>query len=285
MEGLCKYWGIYLTAETETIRHGSRDMRLVILDTIRDTEGFKRNLSELRPGDDPSQCLLDNENIAERHFNCLLLVRLHILRIFLAIVDSIPPDPRESDPDGVYRKRWLEFQMRPSILNNGDIFQEITLALIKELPDMRMKLDLRALIDAYLKEMAPRVTPNQTNKSLYVVVDEVQHALEELPDAFRSKGRKPRPVFRPMLHSWVGFKNLVVVTAGTGVNSKILEEAMSSAVQKLHSYNQYYDTGSFGRRAESIQRAYIQRFIPPELINQPKFKALVARIIYWLKGR
>ncbi|KAJ7207014.1 hypothetical protein B0H12DRAFT_1243200 [Mycena haematopus] len=94
-----------------------------------------------------------------------------------------------------------------------------------------------------------------------------------------------------MIISWLAIANLVIIAAGTGVNKDIVHETMSSAVLKNGKYEVFYDTGSFGSEASSLQEKYIRRFIPPmeiipkEVVKRNIFPALIARTVYWLKGR
>ncbi|KAF8169872.1 hypothetical protein K438DRAFT_1982996 [Mycena galopus ATCC 62051] len=346
VEGLCLYWGIYLSARRDALGHGSRDTQTIIDKTIPNAAGFTRELSKLPP-EDLRAHLDDNVTIAQHQFKCLLLARLHILRMFLEIIASIPEDKRESDE--VYRKRWLELQIRPSLLDgrgeHSDIFHELTSCLIRDFSDLDKipTLDLEGLIESQLQYLLPKCTPTTSStKYLYVIVDEVQHPVNQLFDAFRSDpsssssiavNNEPmnriadtvvldtvvadavdadmdsidttpigvtelpaapavptsrcRPVFREMLHAWLSMSGLVIIAAGTGVNSGVLKETMQSAVLKYKKYLPVSETGSFddGGRADSMQMKYIRHFIPPEVIEKPIFVALIARTIYWLRGR
>jgi hypothetical protein len=286
MEGLCRYWGIYVTAKPDTFSHGSEDAGTVIDDTIRQTMGFESSLSKLPPVDLAKQ-LLDNVDIAQRHFKCLLLARLHVLRMFLEIIDSLPG----AESDDTYRKRWLELQIRPSLLGGGksDIFRYLTKALIRETSQPKLEIsELDQLIQDRLDYITPRCTPEKksTTAYIYIVADEVQHALTQLPDAFRSSdGKLCRSVFREMIQSWAAFTGVIIVAAGTGVDSEVLEDSMHSAVQKYSKYERFFDTGSFSTEAKTMQEAYMKRFIPSDVVNHDVFKGLISRTTYWLKGR
>ncbi|KAJ6487596.1 hypothetical protein C8R45DRAFT_993714, partial [Mycena sanguinolenta] len=311
-EGLCQHWGIYFTAQTErNIGHGSRDMQIIIDETIPTTNGFNGFLSDLDAGSGFEKQLKNNVEIAQHHFRCLLLARLHVLSAFLEIVHSVPPEIRE--PEENYRTRWLTLQLKPSILGvEFDIFHELTETLTNGLSDLD-QLPLVKVIHKAIKDQlseiyklcdAPKINGNNF---LYLVVDEVQYAADNLWDAFRADKtssdvavdarkdpRKPRPVLREMVIAWLTIgKPLVIIAAGTGVNREVVDETMHSAVLKDGQYAQFYGTGSFGSDAtgSSRQEKYIRRFIPPDDIIQPQdvereiFPALIGKIIYWLKGR
>ncbi|KAJ6487603.1 hypothetical protein C8R45DRAFT_868593 [Mycena sanguinolenta] len=313
-EGLCQHWGIYFTAQTErNIGHGSRDMQIIIDETIPTTNGFNGSLSDLDAGSGFETQLKNNVAIAQHHFRCLLLARLHVLSAFLEIVHSVPREIRE--PEENYRTRWLTLQLKPSILGvEFDIFHELTETLTNGLSGSNSdQLPLVKVIHKAIKDQLSAIyklcdAPKMNgNNFLYLIVDEVQYAADNLWDAFRADKsssdvavdarkdpRKPRPVLREIIIAWLTIgKPLVIVAAGTGVNREVVDETMHSAVLKNGQYTQFYGTGSFGSDAtgSSRQEKYIRRFIPPDDIIQPQdvereiFPALIGKIIYWLKGR
>ncbi|KAJ7141998.1 hypothetical protein C8R46DRAFT_920591 [Mycena filopes] len=294
LEGLCKHWGIYLTAKRDTLDHGSNDMGNIIDTILPDTPGFTERLSE-SASSDFGRALAANRNIAKNHFTYLLLARLRIFRLFLDVIQEVPSEQRQTEHE--YRVRWLELQIRPYILGGGDIFEHLSSTLILELAP-------ESILSEKSDESPPAEQPDNTPEakfSLFVVIDEVQHAASTHFDAFRSDARDARgqlylrPVFREMLHTWMKIVGIVTIAAGTGVDAAVLEETMSSAVAKYSRYLESHDTGAFDPTVDyveslrtgdrSTQMGYILRFIPPQLIGTRLFAALVVRICYWLAGR
>ncbi|KAJ7217648.1 hypothetical protein B0H12DRAFT_1241672 [Mycena haematopus] len=195
MEGLCKYWGIYFAAKTDmNIGLGSGDMQNIIDETIAQSAGFSRYLSDLDAGPDFNLQLEDNVEIAQHHFRCLLFARLRVLSMFLEIIDSIPSAERE--PEKVYRTRWLALQLRPFVLGvKYDIFLKLTVALTQGFSDSLSQIRSLNLVDAIRGQLLAifglcTTQKKDSTKYIYLVVDEVQYAVEKLYDAFRAD-RKP----------------------------------------------------------------------------------------------
>ncbi|KAJ7113002.1 hypothetical protein C8R44DRAFT_882038 [Mycena epipterygia] len=318
LEGLCKHWGIYFTAKRDTLHHGSHDMQNIIDTVLLSTPGFSECLSESLPENFQRDLEL-NRQIARGHFSYLMLARLRVFRMFLETIEAISAEKRDSEDE--YRKRWLELQIQPSMLgDHRDIFHYLTSTLILEFAGQMSEFELAHCINNELRYISSKcalpsqqpATINQTDSRsdpdtsfvLFIVVDEVQHAVEEHFDAFRShssdKGKQllPRPVFRELLHAWLGILGFIIVAAGTGVDGDVLEETMRSAVAKHKQYRSLHDTGAFDGKAidleavnaqsihgQSTQFGYILRFIPPKLREIHIYVALVLRMSYWLRGR
>ncbi|KAJ7133764.1 hypothetical protein C8R43DRAFT_894992, partial [Mycena crocata] len=307
-EGLCRKWGIYFTAKRDTLGHGSQDLQNIIDIILGDASDFSPRLSTSSP-QDFAKNLDQNRKIAQRQFKCLILARLSIFRMFLETIERVPASKRGSDDH--YRKQWLQFQIQPSILGNthdditslkhsGRISRsQLDLCIEREMRYIRSQLECSTpqteMSDDEWDSDESSSGQTKSRFTLFVVVDEVQHAVEAHVDAFRSEPKNqgdqifPRPVFREMLHSVLGIHRLVVIAAGTGVHAAVLKETMHSAVAKPREYLPVYDIGAFEGNLPtadvSAHLEYIARFIPPELLKTPIFAALVARTCYWLRGR
>ncbi|KAJ7186481.1 hypothetical protein C8R46DRAFT_879948 [Mycena filopes] len=290
LEGLCHHWGIYLTAMKDTGDHGSRDLQQIIDVTIPHSPSFRSRLSE--SGENFSKDLECNRKIAESHFNYLLFARLRIFRMFLEIVASIPYRAQHRIEE--YRKRWLHLQIRPSILGCSlDIFHQLTSTLLVKFFGRLSEGDLVYYVEQELdlvQQLCLRITQTIGPQTIFLVIDEVQHAAASHFDAFRSGSPIdppsqifPRPVFREMLHAWMPLDGLVVVAAGTGVDAVVLEETMRSAVAKYFKYDSLHDTGAFSD--EELVLQYMAQFIPAKLLFLQQYLALVVRVSYWLQGR
>ncbi|KAK6971471.1 hypothetical protein R3P38DRAFT_3497255 [Favolaschia claudopus] len=298
------------TGKPDMLLHDLGHLDLISL-ILPNSPGFNQSLG---PESDPSfqTRLNENQRIARQHFRCLLLARLAIFKMFLRLMPPI--SEMQGNDEVVYRHRWLNFQLMPSLLDDdsGDIFKRLTEILSQEFaahtePGPNGVVHLTHPIEDHLgaiaKECGPMdpVTAKRADY-IYLVLDEVQCAAQALTDAFREDiqpitepvkdtsptAREPRPVLREMLLTWLR-EGVVIIAAGTGVNRTVVETTLRSVANK---YSQNYTTtatGSFidSQNAKSQQEQYIRRFIPPTLSSKDEecFEVLITRIIRWLRGR
>ncbi|KAK7044956.1 hypothetical protein R3P38DRAFT_3259014 [Favolaschia claudopus] len=280
IEALCLRWGLYLTAKVDEAGHGSEDLAHLITNAIPETFGFTETLSDSDPY--LQERLFKNKTIARHHFQSLLLARLSIFDRFLKIMESIP---NYKDEEAVYRRRWVKFQLAPSLLNGGggDIFRRLTQELGQRFPpdvvlgskDKHYHLShpIEDLIEAIGKkygsganthsaaatsEMKLENSDTHGKPYVYLVLDEIQAAAQAMPHAFRADAKPSSdaannslPAFRahrPVLREL--FSNwmafrVLVVAAGTGVNRDMVEKHLHSATVKYGVDFTATKTGSF----------------------------------------
>ncbi|KAJ6629878.1 hypothetical protein B0H10DRAFT_1939507 [Mycena sp. CBHHK59/15] len=194
LEGLSKYWGIYFTAFKRVHDHGSCDMDN-ILEALQTFPSFCNPLLH-HTNSSFHQHLKHNRTITKALIRFLFLARLWVFRMFIDIMEAIPT--HQWDEIEVYRQRWLCLQIQPSMLvdDGSDIFHDLTSGLVQYLGYMgpgRLKMFLES--DLKFIRTTCRV------QTLYVIVDEVQHAAESYFDAFRSEfqDKQGNPIPCPVL--------------------------------------------------------------------------------------
>jgi hypothetical protein len=181
----------------------------------------------------------------------------------------------------------------------------------------------------YINNFVKEIRDSLKISELYLAIDEIQHTAENYFGAFRSEDVQVdgtyarRPVFRPMLFSWLSIMYLSLIVSGTGVSGEVIDETMRSAVAKYTEYESLCDTGEFGggdpdtgsetdtadddetmdddetvdddlavNDAKSLRTLsrlpiskYIEQFLPPDLVSKQVIQEVVGRVAYWLSGR
>ncbi|KAJ7279679.1 hypothetical protein C8J57DRAFT_1303945 [Mycena rebaudengoi] len=316
-EGLCQYWGLYFTALKDTSDHGSMDLQTIIDHTLKHEKSFSNHLP-----DDADETFLSrletNGTIAESLFQFVLLARLFIFQVF---VEAIPVGDNDT---AKYKKRWLELQVKPAMLDEegSDIFHDLS-ALLVQYSSYIGPQELLTYINTLVQELRKSLKIQE----LYLAVDEIQHTAENYSGAFRSENVQVdgtyarRPVFRPMLFSWLSIMFVYLIVTGTGVSGEVIDETMRSAVAKYTQYDSLCDTGVFSNGEQDTETdtadddeivddnetvdddlavndakslrtlsrlpisKYIEQFLPPNLVSKKVIQEVVGRVAYWLSGR
>lgn len=282
-QGLCIRWGFYFTCRQDTLHLGSPDVSNVINQHVPQSEGFTETLPT-----NPhhmKDSLDNNRLIAKSRFNEILLARLLIFAQFIAVVEETGQTLDDM------KKTWLLLQLFPSLLARAcsfkttDIFTELALHLTRA-----TAMDVETHIKWLLNWSEGKLFPKQSSTPFYCAIDEAPAAVDKYTSAFRSEGNvKRRPILREMLHSWSAHNEfhshtmLRFVVTGTGINAKIVKEAISSAVNKPQALRPITNTNDFGKREK--QEKYLKLYLPDDYIATPAGKALIDRVCYWLCGR
>ena len=293
LEGLCDHWGFYFTSLVDSSLLGSSDVQNSIRSYIPDSPGFRATLP---PADSPDHkiALQTNRDHAGRIFSRLFLARLFIFDLFVQIMkQSRPSEPSEFHA-AVYRKRWLLFQLQPSLLHPQvwDIFDELIgkLSPASESYVNGTTKTLLIRIRQRLTEMPESRHHHLSDTSqtpLFCVLDEAQYAATQHSNAFKSDtGNASRPILREIVKAWESQSSghgIFMVVAGTGISKDVVDQAMASAIMKESKYRWCSDTGAFDDLDE--QRRYIEKYLPPSFLSSNSGMRLIQRIGYWLRGR
>ncbi|KAL1742980.1 hypothetical protein HDZ31DRAFT_41959 [Schizophyllum fasciatum] len=254
LEGLCRYWGVYLPCALDASRIGSKDLSLNLAHDIRADKYF-RDYPPFNYG-----TLLTNESVAQRAFTASLLARLLFLATFLESVRAEERDKPET------RKRWVHIHNLPSGVECADI----TSTLTRQIKDATPKFLKHAVADALLKV---RALLGRRDLPIFCAADDCQVVDTKLHVMFRD-GISP---VRLMAGSWDIFEGVTVIITGTSLDQTPFPRSGSTR------YRLYTDTGSFDSR--EVQRAYILRYLPPSFAKSASGRLLLDRMWIWLKGR
>jgi hypothetical protein len=75
-----------------------------------------------------------------------------------------------------------------------------------------------------------------------------------------------------------------MIVSGTGVSMRDVETVLRSSVVKPRVLSPTKtEIGGFNNEVD--QRAYLEQYLPPGLLDTDEGKKLVSRIGYWLRGR
>ncbi|KAJ7163113.1 hypothetical protein C8R46DRAFT_1193701 [Mycena filopes] len=283
LEGLCRDWGFYFCSTTGVDKFGSCDLMNCIRRRLVATAGFTPHLPETGFGAQ----LAKNREIASTCINQVLLARFIVFQAFLAaIVNAGRRKITEDD-----KRRWIYLQVAPHILgSSADVFDEVAQALHAsgmsavtcQEAIAAMHHAQRATIQRY-----SRVKPQKLE--FFCVLDEAQFAATHLAHAFRSfkNDKIARSVLREILVALCLLLSPLfgVSVAGTGVDSKVVEDALSSVVHKNKENEWSTVTGAFEKGSSDLHEAYIRRYIPTSILNTSAGARLISRIGDWLEGR
>ncbi|CAK5267463.1 unnamed protein product [Mycena citricolor] len=287
IEGLYGHWGFYLTCAVDSERRGSRDLSIAFNKHIKLDPAFVENLEEAAKKDENvtlSSLHRVNCKIARSRISEVLLARICILTWFLDVLKELnPTGPLDSAKN---RRLWTILQLHPPRgPNGGDMFQS-TVGRILGL-DTQYSL---ALTRDKLETLRSSLGLGLYDR-LFCVVDESQTAVATLEHAFMSHeasaGIKPtpRPVFRELCAVLLAPEHeLAVIFTGTALARVLLDAIIASKFLKLENdYRPITHFGAFSKPEDHID--YVKKYIPTDLLSTTSFKALLGRIVYWLRGR
>ncbi|KAK7054472.1 hypothetical protein VNI00_003670 [Paramarasmius palmivorus] len=296
-------WGLYFLCAKEATGLGSRDLSYALFSTLPNEPGFTPKL----PTRGKIQRLEHNRLLAETVLGEVLLARLLIFQKFIDRMEShlnsngIPIVYPNFDP---FIERWLQLQLHPTMLSpfyQGDIFVDLTSVIHAAKPDATV---LQVMIYNIASTLFPKINSSihgSHGGDIFLVLDEAQEAGLAMKTAFRSEKQttKARPVLRELITAWsnqlcypvkpsreeelVDLPVTLVVT-GTGMSLDDMRQALySSTVVKEDTCQQYQDMGGFEEKEQQV--AYVQKYVPKEILDHPVGVVLLDRMWYWLRGR
>lgn len=233
--------------------------------------------------------LKTNRNNAARIFSQIFLARLLIFDLFVEIMTQVGG---KSEPQNLYKQRWLLLQLQPSLLHPQiwDIFDHLV-GKLSHASDTYINTTTKALLvrvrELCTIEASSVKESTVTQTPLFCVLDEAQYAATEHCSAFRSDhSNAHRPILREIVRAWEGQsfgQGVFMVVAGTGISKDVVDQAMASAIMKESKYRWCSDTGAFDDI--QTQRRYILKYLPSSLIESRSGRRLLERMGYWLRGR
>ncbi|KAJ7581612.1 hypothetical protein C8J56DRAFT_248900 [Mycena floridula] len=298
LEGLCRFWGFYLTCVQDTYGIGSRDIHSL----LKMPMPLRSRL--LGAPSTPRQ-FAHNSNIARRYFLDVFRARAFLFEILLEISEKHLP-PASADHFAYWeniKRTWTLIQVHPGLLTNPTSNRDIILQLRELISGVTFPKDSLFLSDALgaCHGILKRHNVHNPQPQLYCVVDECQYPATLLSSGFLSSsvdesGALPmdelivdpvtRPILREMIDTWnTGVANLRFIITGTGLCEADVEVSLGSNLAKNETVEWVKDVGSFTEG--SLQR-YLKQYLPPSYArSQPGIaeQQLLARAAYWLFGR
>ncbi|KAF9068504.1 hypothetical protein BDP27DRAFT_1295111 [Rhodocollybia butyracea] len=288
LEGLTQHWGLYFICSHDG-QHGSKDLSYVI-DELPDDKNFTSVLPP--PGSANFRGLLEqNQTLAAKRFFEVLLSRLIILDLFLEIVSRFGVKEEYKR-----RKLWLLLQLKPKLGHIPDVFLKATLLL----NDLNApKRNLVRVGKIYTTRIVSQFNLRQLR--LPIVLDESQRAAVAYTSSFRSAPGSitnhsaeidPRPVLRELVAACLSFFTSAstddqiipkLIITGTGLRRDTVREAIASSVLKHGNFLSVYIIDSLDDKVK--HRRYLQKYLPPKLLESKAFEHLFDRVHHWLRGR
>ncbi|KAK7452134.1 hypothetical protein VKT23_012239 [Stygiomarasmius scandens] len=253
----------------------------------------------LPDGRDPElyELLERNWDITRHWFTAALLARAFLFQQFLNKAVS-----EKATLGNDLRRRWLLAQIQPKIIFGTDILNTLTQLIggISNIADIETTLSqIWEAVTTLICRLDPSLESSDKRPSLFVIIDEAQDGVTQLPDAFMSGvqapqdiKRKKRPVLRQLLFTLTSAlektaENVDVthIVTGTGISKEMLEDAVSSATYKEQSiaFVPDYNTGGFDHIED--QKSYIAHYLGEGFPQSQIGKPLCSRMWHWLRGR
>ncbi|THU87891.1 hypothetical protein K435DRAFT_842374 [Dendrothele bispora CBS 962.96] len=299
LEGLCQHWGLYLTCQSifdssDMLSFGSTDISRIVTELPSQSSFTSFLPDEL--DSNSFRLLQQNWDITKHWFTAALLARTVLFHQFLNTAIS------ETFPLGAdLRRRWLLAQIQPITVFGSDILNSFT----RDIGTTSSTTDIEATfvqiwgeVTTLLYTLDPSLNASK-KPTIFVVIDEAQDGVSQLPQAFMSglpipseETRKKRPVLRQLvftltsaLHKVGNGIDFAYIVTGTGISRKMLEEAISSATYKEQkiAFIPAYNTGGFDY--EKNQREYIAHYLGQDFPDSKIGKCLCSRMWHWLQGR
>ncbi|KAJ6572178.1 hypothetical protein B0H19DRAFT_1256079 [Mycena capillaripes] len=276
LEGLCLHWGFYFTSVVDSNLVGSFDVESAIEHNIPNSSGFVKDLSTSALTE-YTVSLRQNRAIAAKRFSEILLARLIIFQLFIQIV-------KDRTDAAELRRLWVLIQIYPKRLGfagGSDFFDRLTKTLFNSPHDW-----LRDQVEARFDEVRSWCNKKYEAAPFFLVLDEAH--LRHF-SAFRSEKNHlvHRPILREIVRAWVisFFRSLGLwmIIAGTGIDIKVIDRILASAVLKPAGHRLRANVGGFTSVAGHL--TFMEQYMPPRILKTPSGRALLERMTYWLRGR
>ncbi|KAL1754067.1 hypothetical protein FB107DRAFT_216434 [Schizophyllum commune] len=252
LEGLAQHWGFYIPCAFDNSCLGSMDVDLCLSNDVSRRRKFVPRAGPDSPSDHEW-----NRVVTRNTFACILLSRLILLKAFVQELDD-PSSPKA-------RHRWLLFQVLTTKMGRGDIFRQLS-----TMADEVSNRYASAMISDMVLDIRRRCG---AATEIFCVLDEAQRADSAYRDAF---GRDSTAL-RAIASSWENRDGITIILTGTSMEVEPFRRGEGPA------YRVYSDTGTFD--TPERQRAYVLRYLPPELAKSADGKWLLKHIWLWLRGR
>ncbi|KAG7085993.1 hypothetical protein E1B28_003516 [Marasmius oreades] len=289
LEGLLRHWGLYFVCEEEGTGIGSKDLSEALANVTGDSK-FTEDVQSLRflSSSEFNDALRVNREIAALRFNEVLLARLVVFNQFLKCVEH--HRGQQNSPLSIYLRKWLYLQLHPRLILQGNESKDLFRSLIKSFEPISEKQSLKQEIECVCRSVREKLVRLTGQPNFYVVIDEAQVAASSCLDAFMSyKMLTPQPILQEIVYQWTTLlpkkPTARFIVTGTGVSLRDLEETVASSAFKYspHAIAVTSDTGAFD--SQENQKAYIKRYVPPEILATDMGGKLLDRMWYWLCGR
>ncbi|KAL1756931.1 hypothetical protein FB107DRAFT_289707 [Schizophyllum commune] len=249
LEGLSTRWGLYLPCFVEPVGPGACDLRDSLLNI-----SLMLATSETTPQTPNASLSAEDAEYTRRTIAQILLSRLIIFEEYL----------RHGRVDDVnLRMRWLMFQLFPNFTDCHDMFANC--CTLMSAHDATPEYIDGRIADTILK-IRTLLGPDEP---IYCVVDDVQNA--------HSRPAGNSTMLQQIISTWDRYEELTFVLAGQPFE---LDQYKSPDTPE---YRLWTDTGSFD--GDEAHRAFVRRYLPPDLASTEVMEKLLIRVSLWLRGR
>ncbi|TRM68365.1 hypothetical protein BD626DRAFT_565208 [Schizophyllum amplum] len=265
-EGLCRHWGLYLTAKVDSSRLGSHNVDFVTNQGLFLSELPTLPHTSSSSYEDMRQA---NFRVLTRRYKDVLLSHALMLREFL---DTASPHIQN-----VHKERWLHCQLQPAYLMHVDPFFSINFALLRASD---------AYVDHTLQEVLEEIHRRlDSTEPLFATLDEAQSlglGGDQNNMAYGFPANDARLYLRHLILSWRGRPGLSLVVTGTELPRNLFHDD-DPLEMEFGRYRWTSATGAFD--AVDSNRGYLLRYLPASFVRKASGKRLLERLGRWLRGR
>ncbi|KAI5891692.1 uncharacterized protein SCHCODRAFT_02669000 [Schizophyllum commune H4-8] len=249
LEGLSTRWGLYLPCFVEPVGPGACDLRDGLLNISLMMATSETSAQAPNAGLSAEDAEYTRRTIAQ-----ILLSRLVIFEEYL----------RHARLDDMnLRMRWLMFQLFPNFPECHDMF--VKFCTLMSTHDASPEYIDERITDTILKIRA-LLGPDEP---IYCVLDDVQYA--------HSRRAGDSTLLRQIICTWDRYEGLTFVLAGQPFELDQYNPPDAPV------YRLWTDTGSFD--GDEAHRAFVRRYLPPDLAFSEIMEKLLNRVSLWLRGR
>jgi hypothetical protein len=278
LEGLCRQWGFYFTAEKDSSAIGSCDFSM-ILNGFNELQDYKRARMMNEGNKKTPESVEHVRETARRGLCQLLLARFLLLRLLVQEVRTV----KDQLSWAKYRRLWVLLQAQPEQVFGSDIdidfdvFADLALLLQRARRD-----DLEARIRATYRDLWSLLGRG----FLFCVLDEAQVTTNvNYRNFFSADNASPYPVLREIWLSWtsvLSISKMCVIISGTGIQLNEITQTLASAAAKQVNYRIIDEIGAFEDLDD--QAMYIKQYIPADWTDK-RWKDFLDRAWGWCHGR
>jgi hypothetical protein len=278
LEGLCRRWGFYFTAEKDSSATGSCDFSM-ILNGFNEHQDYKRARMMNEGNKRTSESVEHVRETARRGLCQLLLARFLLLHLLAEEVKAV----KSPLSWATYRRLWVLLQAQPEqvfgadIYIDFDVFADLALLLRRAGRD-----DLEKRIRATYRDLQSLLGTT----FFFCVLDEAQVTTNiNYRDFFSEDNASPRPVLREIWLSWTSVlstSKMCVVISGTGIQLDEITQTLASSAAKQANYRIINEIGAFDDLDD--QAMYIKQYIPADWTDK-RWKDFLDRAWAWCHSR
>ena len=268
LEGLTKYWGLYMVAAPDMNGVGVQDLQDALEEAALHEE-WVSDLNSVAPEERTAQNNI-NSQIASKQLKKVLAARIVVFKLFLQLAIQVNGKLQEK-----HKHIWLLFQLSDRLNRARHPFVRIMTCLYQA---------SNHTLDTIINRLDDTRGEYLPGLDFIFGLDEAQHVARLYPNSFISRDTaKFRSIIREIARVF-NKSPVKLVVSGTGLSLAELQEAIASGVSKpTESVFLFHQLGMFDTWPKLKQ--FLERYIPATILASDSGLYLQHWIREYLLGR